>query len=42
MTLQQRIDILVKLGDYMQNNGHEWSVVKEQANKANPCLLRNS
>jgi hypothetical protein len=39
MTLQQRIDILVKLGEYMQNNGHEWMAVKEQANRANPWFV---
>lgn len=39
MTLQQRIEILVKLGDYMQNNSHRWSAVKEQANRANPWFV---
>lgn len=39
MNLQQRIKILVKLGDYMQNNGHEWSDTKEQANRANPWFV---
>jgi len=39
MTLQQRIEILAKLGDYMQNNSHEWAVVKEQANRANPWFV---
>ncbi len=39
MTLQKRIEILVKLGDYMQNNGHEWTTVKEQANRANPWFV---
>ncbi len=36
MTLQQRINLLVQLGLYMQNNGQEWIAVKEQANRANP------
>jgi hypothetical protein len=35
MTLQQRIDILVKVGDYMQRNSEEWQQVKEQANRKN-------
>ncbi|MEJ7676914.1 MAG: acyl-CoA reductase [Segetibacter sp.] len=39
MTLQKRIEILVKLGDYMQNNSHEWAAVKEQANRANPWFV---
>ena len=39
MTLQQRIEILVKLGDYMQKNGQEWKVVKEQTSRANPWFL---
>lgn len=39
MTLQQRIELLVKLGEYMQNNGQEWSVVKQQATSANPWFV---
>ncbi len=39
MTLQQRIEILVKLGDYMQNNGQEWMTEKEQANRSNPWFV---
>ncbi len=39
MTLQERINVLVSLGDYMQNNGHEWQSVKEQANSANPWFV---
>jgi hypothetical protein len=39
MTLQQRIDLLVQLGIYMQNNGHEWQEVKERANRANPWFV---
>lgn len=39
MTLQQRIEILIKLGDYMQNNGHEWMQVKEQAHRTNPWFI---
>jgi hypothetical protein len=35
MTLQQRIDLLVRLGEYMQRNCHEWQQVKEQANRKN-------
>lgn len=39
MTLQERINVLVKLGNYMQNNGHEWQSVKEMANRANPWFV---
>lgn len=39
MTLQKRIEILVKLGDYMQNNGHEWTAVKMQAQMVNPWFV---
>lgn len=39
MTLQQRIDVLVKLGNYMQNNDHEWPAVKEQARRVNPWFV---
>lgn len=39
MTLQQRIDLLVKLGDYMQRNCHEWQQFKEQANRKNPWFV---
>ena len=39
MTLQQRIDLLVKLGNYMQNNSHEWAAVKEQAARMNPWFV---
>lgn len=39
MTLQKRIEILVKLGAYMQNNGHEWAAAKEQAKRANPWFV---
>ncbi len=36
MILQHRIDLLVQLGKYMQNNSHEWQSVKEQGSRANP------
>jgi hypothetical protein len=36
MTLQERIDVMEELGDYMQNNGHEWQASKELAHRANP------
>lgn len=39
MTLQQRIEILSGLGNYMQNNSHEWMEIKEQANQANPWFI---
>lgn len=39
MTLQQRIDILVELGNYMQNNSHQWIAEKEKANRANSWFV---
>ncbi|HEX8461470.1 MAG TPA: acyl-CoA reductase [Segetibacter sp.] len=36
MTLQQRIDLLARLGEYMQNNGHDWVATKDLANRSNP------
>ena len=39
MTLQQRIDLLVALGKYMQNNSSEWQTIKEDANRANPWFV---
>lgn len=39
MTLQQRIDVLVKLGEYMQTNCQQWQEVKEQANQKNPWFV---
>ncbi|MFL9483043.1 acyl-CoA reductase [Chitinophagaceae bacterium LWZ2-11] len=35
MDLQQRIDFMVRLGQYMQENGEEWQSVKEQAARLN-------
>src|SRR4051812_12354773 len=39
MILQQRIDVLVELGDYMQKNSQEWQQAKEQANRINPWFV---
>ncbi|HEX8357692.1 MAG TPA: acyl-CoA reductase, partial [Segetibacter sp.] len=39
MTLQERINVLTGLGEYMQNNSHEWAAVKEQASRANPWFV---
>jgi hypothetical protein len=39
MTLQERISVLVDLGNYMQNNDHEWQMVKEMANNANAWFV---
>jgi hypothetical protein len=39
MTLQQRIEILVKVGEYMQANPPEWQEAKEQANRKNPWFV---
>jgi Acyl-CoA reductase (LuxC) len=35
MDLQQRIQLMVQLGQYMQNNDHNWQSVKNQATTAN-------
>lgn len=39
MTLQQRIELLVRLGEYMQKNCREWQDAKEQANQKNPWFI---
>ncbi len=39
MTLQERINVLIPLGKYMQNNGHDWQSVKVLANLANPWFV---
>ena len=39
MTLQQRIDLLARLGEYMQNNGQDWIAAKELANRSNPWFV---
>ncbi|HSU51811.1 MAG TPA: hypothetical protein VLJ41_14500 [Segetibacter sp.] len=40
MTLQQRIEILVKVGKYMQENSEEWQKVKELANRKNHWFIQ--
>jgi hypothetical protein len=39
MTLQQRIDLLARLGEYMQNNGQDWIAAKEMAHRSNPWFV---
>lgn len=39
MQLQQRIDLLVRLGEYMQNGSNEFSVIKEKAHNENPWFI---
>lgn len=39
MTLQQRINLLLKLGSYMQNNDQQWQEVKEKAYRINPWFI---
>lgn len=39
MTLQQRIELLVLLGEYIKNNEPEWQIVKEKANRLNPWFV---
>jgi hypothetical protein len=39
MILQQRIEILVQLGKYIQKNSEEWQAIKEKARRANPWFV---
>jgi hypothetical protein len=39
MTLQQRIDLLVLLGEYIKDNNEEWRDIKEKANWKNPWFI---
>lgn len=39
MQLQQRIDLLVRLGEYMQNDNNEFRLVKEKAHLENPWFV---
>lgn len=39
MQLQQRIDLLVRLGEYMQNDNNELELVKEKACRENPWFI---
>lgn len=39
MQLQQRIDLLVRLGEYMQNDNNEFRLVKEKAQRENPWFV---
>jgi hypothetical protein len=40
MNLQERINLLVKLGDYLQANSPEWIAVKENAERQNGWFTR--
>ena len=39
MTLQQRIELLVELGKYLEKNSSEWQHVKDRAASANPWFV---
>lgn len=39
MTLQQRIELLVELGEYIKNNNEDWQLAKEQAVRANHWFI---
>jgi hypothetical protein len=39
MNLQQRIDLMVELGNYMKQNGAEWQDTVQQAYQHNPWLI---
>ena len=36
MDLQQRIQLMVQLGEYVQSNKEEWMEIKERASRENP------
>ncbi len=39
MNVQQRIDLLVQLGSYLQENNEEWQAVKHRAFQKNPWFI---
>jgi hypothetical protein len=39
MNLQQRIELLVKLGGYMSGDSEEWIAAKERASRENPWFI---
>ena len=39
MQLQQRIDLIVRLGEYMQNGNNEFELIKEKAYRENPWFI---
>lgn len=39
MTLHQRIELLVQLGEYIQQNNEEWQDAKQQATRANAWFI---
>jgi hypothetical protein len=39
MILQQRIDILIELGNYIKQNGEEWQRTKEKASRTNHWFI---
>src|SRR4030095_11381192 len=39
MQLSQRIDLLVRLGEYMQNGNNDFELVKENAYRENPWFV---
>jgi hypothetical protein len=39
MDLQQRIDLFVRLGEYMENGNNEFQLIKEKASRENPWFV---
>ncbi len=39
MELQERINLLIRLGEYMRDNSEEWQVVKERASRENSWFV---
>lgn len=39
MNTQERIDLLVRLGEYIQENDEQWQLIKERAYRENPWFI---
>ncbi len=39
MELQERIKLIVRLGEFMQSNDDEWQLIKEKASRENPWFM---
>jgi hypothetical protein len=40
MNLQQRIDLMIRLGEYMQTDNEEWLELKDRASRENPWFIK--
>jgi len=41
MNLQNRIDLLAKLAEYIQQNDKEWTAIIKEAEAKNPWFIEN-